>query len=228
MKILIIVAMQKELDLFLPLLENAEEFEIQGHRYHRGNIGGHHVTLGKCGIGKVNSALSTLRLIQSEHPDLVVNSGVAGGAAEDIHPLDVVVANAVAYHDVWCGPGTQYGAADGFPVRMHPDGDIVNKAVESIPGVRKGLICSGDQFIDNPQKVDEIWRRFPDVLAVDMESASVLQTCISEGVRCAVLRVISDSPRAGESFGQYVNFWEDAPKATFEALSVLLRRLSEE
>ena len=64
MKILVIVAMQKELDLFLPLLENVEEFEIQGHRYHRGNIGGHHVTLGKCGIGKVNSAISTLRLIR--------------------------------------------------------------------------------------------------------------------------------------------------------------------
>lgn len=225
MNILIIVAMQKEMNLLLPLLENDKEITEGGQTYHCGNIGGHRVSLAKCGIGKVNSALSTLKLIRSVRPELVINSGVAGGAAEDVHPLDVVVASAVAYHDVWCGPGTEYGAADGFPVRMYPTERIVDAAVKACPGVRKGLICSGDKFIDSVGQVEEICRRFPDALAVDMESASILQTCISEDVDCAIIRVISDSPRSGDNFAQYVNFWDDAPKATFAALTSILEIL---
>ena len=211
MNILIIVAMQKEMNLLLPLLENDKEITEGGQTYHCGNIGGHRVSLAKCGIGKVNSALSTLKPIRSVRPDLVINSGVAGGAAEDVHPLDVVVASAVAYHDVWCGPGTEYGAADGFPVRMHPTERIVDAAVKACPGVRKGLICSGDKFIDTVGQVEE--------------SASILQTCISEDVDCAIIRVISDSPRSGDNFAQYVNFWDDAPKATFAALTSILEIL---
>ena len=225
MNILIIVAMQKEMNLLMSLLTNSVDVEIAGRKYARGTIGEHTVTVGQCGIGKVNSALATLRLIQSENPDLVINTGVAGGAAVDIHPLDVVVADEVAYHDVWCGPGTEYGAADGFPVRMKTTGRVAEKASETAPGVRSGLICSGDRFIDSPAQVEEICGRFPDALAVDMESASILQTCISEGVECAVIRVISDCPRSGDNFAEYVSFWEDAPKATFGVLSSLLKYL---
>lgn len=225
MKILIIAAMQKELALLLPMLEEKTECESDGKGYWRGRIGCHEVAVAQCGIGKVNSALATLKLIQRERPDLVINTGVAGGAAEDIHPLDVVIANAVAYHDVWCGPGTAYGAADGFPVRMHPSASVVDAAFAAYPQARKGLVCSGDKFIDSVDQIVEICNRFPDALAVDMESASILQTCMSEGVECAIIRVISDSPRSGDNFAQYVNFWDDAPKATFSALTSILGSL---
>lgn len=117
MNILIIVAMQKEMNLLLPLLENDKEITEGGQTYHCGNIGGHRVSLAKCGIGKVNSALSTLKLIRSVRPDLVINSGVAGGAAEDVHPLDVVVASAVAW-PCWPG-GSRY--TPGSPARISPD-----------------------------------------------------------------------------------------------------------
>lgn len=226
MKILILAAMTKEMNLLLPLVDNAQTVRINGREYVKGRIWHHDVTIGQCGIGKVNSALATQRMIMEEQPDLVINTGVAGGAAEDIHPLDVVVALQVAYHDVWCGPGTEYGAADGFPVRMKTALAPIEAASKSINHLRKGLICSGDKFIDSRNQIDEICSRFPDALAVDMESASILQTCTAEGVDCAILRVISDSPRSGDNFAQYVNFWEDAPKATFEALSGMLRYLN--
>ncbi len=225
MKILIIVAMQKEMNLLMALLQNSVDIEISGRKYVRGTIDSHIVTIGQCGIGKVNSALATLRLIQSENPDLVINTGVAGGAAVDIHPLDVVVADEVAYHDVWCGPGSEYGAADGFAVRMPTSTDVLIKAAKISPKIRRGLICSGDKFIDSPSQVEEICNHFPDALAVDMESASILQTCISEGVDCSVIRVISDCPRSGDNFAEYVSFWEDAPKATFQVMSSILKSL---
>ena len=47
MNILIIVAMQKEMNLLLPLLENDKEITEGGRTYHCGNIGGHRVSLAK-------------------------------------------------------------------------------------------------------------------------------------------------------------------------------------
>ncbi len=225
MKILILVAMRKEFELLLPLVSDQQPVEIHGKNFVKGKIGRHNVIVGQCGIGKVNSALTTLELIFSEHPDLVVNSGVAGGAAIDSHPLDVVVGTEVAYHDVWCGPGTEYGAADGFPLRMESDQKAVEAAEKGFPKVRKGLICSGDKFIDSLKQIEEICNHFPDALAVDMESASIMQTCMSQRIPCVILRVISDCPRSGDNFNQYVNFWEDAPKATFDALVGMLAHL---
>lgn len=225
MKILILVAMDKELRLLLPMIENAHSVEIDKKEYWKGTICHHDVLVGKCGIGKVNSALATLRLIQEFQPDLVVNTGVAGGASGDIHPLDVVVAEQVAYHDVWCGPGTEYGAADGFPVRMDADKKIVEAAKKGAIPVKTGLICSGDKFIDAKEQIEEISGRFPDVLAVDMESASIMQTAASQGVACAIIRVISDSPFSGDNFAEYVNFWDDAPAATFQVLREVLEAI---
>ena len=54
--------MQKELQLLLPLIENKEEREIDGYRFYKGIIGDHEIIAMQCGIGKVNSAIGTVRL----------------------------------------------------------------------------------------------------------------------------------------------------------------------
>lgn len=228
MKIAIITAMQKELSLLLPLLEDRKNIEIEGRSYYRGRMSGHEIIAGQCGIGKVNSALNTLRLIRAEKPDMVINSGVAGGGAPAVFPLDVIIASDVAYHDVWCGPGTVYGEADGFPLKMKPDEVFINACkglMKDKHTVKTGLICSGDKFIDSVEQINEIRGRFPDVLAVDMESASIAQTCISENTPFGIIRVISDSPLSGNNFEEYQNFWDKAPEATFHALLSILASL---
>lgn len=93
------------------------------------------------------------------------------------------------------------------------------------PKAVKGLICSGDIFIDSPEQIEDICEVYPDALAVDMESAAVMQTAASQGIPCAVIRVISDSPVAGDNFAEYENFWEEAPRATFSALISTLKAL---
>ena len=59
MKIGVIVAMSKELDLLMPLLENASELQINGYSFFCGRIGRADIVAMKCGIGKVNAALGT-------------------------------------------------------------------------------------------------------------------------------------------------------------------------
>jgi adenosylhomocysteine nucleosidase len=226
MKIGIIVAMEKEMTLLLPLLENVKTLKKTYCTLYEGTLGNHEVMAMQSGIGKVNAALSTSAMIDLFWPDLVINTGVAGGADKVMHVLDFFVAEEVAYHDVWCGPGTEYGAASGFHVRMKTDERVRNICQEmQIPNMQHGLICSGDKFISTAEEVDEIKHHFQDALAVDMESATIAQVCTLRNVPFNILRVISDTPGAEENISQYENFWTDAPKEAFMNLRQILERL---
>lgn len=226
MKIGIIVAMGKELRLLTPLIDNVKEITDGRFRFYRGKLGDHEVVAMQCGIGKVNAALGTQRMIELFSPELVINTGVAGGAGTAAGILDVVAGERVAYHDVWCGPGTEPGEAADCPLYFEGD----KRAIEVIKGmdgarVKCGLIASGDVFVADAGTVERIKGLYPEVLAIDMESASIAQTCYLAGVPFFSLRVVSDTPGAEDNIAQYENFWEDAPRHTFECLTYLLNNL---
>lgn len=228
MKIAILVAMDKELRLLLSLMPERTEERIAGSIYYRGKLNGHEILAGKCGIGKVNSAINTMQLIIEERPDMVINSGVAGGAGGGIEIGDVLIAEHVAYHDVWCGPGTVYGTADGSPLFFHPSVphlEIARQIAAGKPEIKFGLICSGDKFIDSAEQVAEIRSHFPEVLAVDMESASIAQVCYMTNVPFMIVRVMSDTPGQGDNVAQYKDFWNVAPQKTFECVADYISRL---
>ena len=100
MKIGIIVAMKKELALLTPLLDNHELKTIDGQTFSLGMMGKHDVVAMQCGIGKVNGAIGALTLINHFRPELIINTGVAGGANANVNVMDLVVGVQVTYHDV--------------------------------------------------------------------------------------------------------------------------------
>lgn len=225
MKIGIIVAMHKELELLLPLLQNSEESRMGGCEFYRGKVGRHDVIAMQCGIGKVNAAIGTLTLVNSFLPDFVINSGVAGGADQSISVMDVVAGARVAYHDVWCGPESELGQVQGLPLYFEGAQRLLN-LVPDREGIHKGLICSGDQFIDTLDAVSRIKGNFPEALAVDMESGAIAQVCHLNKVPFLALRVISDSPGAShDNTRQYLDFWTDAPQETFNLVKDIITRL---
>lgn len=227
MTIAIIVAMDKELRLLIPLLENEEQKTIGDVTFHCGTVSGKNVVAMKCGIGKVNAALAATRLIETFSPDLVINTGVAGGAGGGASIMDVVIGERVAYHDVWCGPGTEWGQAAGCPLYFTSADDVVAKpCLHNDDTVKHGLVCSGDIFVDSPAVVEGIKAHFPDVMAVDMESAAIAQACYKKQVPFVCLRVVSDTPGDDENnIAQYENFWEEAPERTFHIIKQLLSEL---
>lgn len=228
MKIGIIVAMDKEMNLLLPLLKEPTETTINGTVFHTGKIGRHDIIALKSGIGKVNAAMSTLTLIDSFTPPLIINTGVAGGTGGAADVLDIVVGEKVAYHDVWCGPGTQWGDAAGCPRFFRAPQWLTSLPVlQHSETIKHGLICSGDIFVSTPEEVERIRGLYPDVLAIDMESAAIAQVCHLKDVPFMSIRVISDTPGAENNIEQYENFWEDAPRSTFALLRTLLAEIDE-
>lgn len=226
MKIGIIVAMGKEMKLMLPLLENRTTSTFNGSTFHHGEIGKHEIVMMQCGIGKVNAAIGCQSLIERFSPDLVINTGVAGGAGNAAGILDIVVAKRIAYHDVWCGPGTERGEAAGCPRFFTSSPEVA--ALPCLQGnakIKHGLLASGDIFVSKVEEVEHIRTLYPDALAIDMESAAIAQVCHLKSVPFFCIRVISDTPGAAENISQYENFWDDAPQQTFAILHQIITSL---
>ena len=216
MKIGIIVAMSKELALLLNIIENKEESVVNGIKIYHGCVGKNEVYAMQCGIGKVNAAVGTLSLIEICKPDVVINTGVAGGADRQVRRMDVVVGSEIAYHDVWCGPGNDYGCVEGLPLFYRSDPALTEIATRIADKGRilSGLICSGDKFISTVEEV------------ADIKSPAIAQVCHLKGVSVFVLRIISDTPGAeADNYSQYTDFWGTAPIHTFEILSDILSQL---
>ena len=183
------------------------------------------VLVRKCGIGKVNAALGAQQMINEFHPDAIISSGCAGGNGDDINVMDVVVSSELSYHDVYCGTAidnaTQYGQVQGLPARFPADPYLLQKAqeissVSSASSVlRRGLIVTGDWFVDSREKMREIVGHFPDAKAVDMESAAIAHACYINKVPFISFRVISDVPLRDTDASQYHDFWNTIADNSF-------------
>lgn len=181
-----------------------------------GRLGNNEIILWQCGIGKVNAAVGTMRLIHEHHPDAIISTGLAGGIDPQMKIMDVFAATQTVYHDVDCGGISDgsvcpIGQVQGLPARYDADQHLIDTAlkVPRADGERlvTGLICTGDQFITDRERQNTIKRHFPDGLACDMESAAIAQTCYLMEVPFMSLRVISDTPgRTDDHQMQWTDF----------------------
>lgn len=216
--------MRSEFELVLGLINNPETIVHDGVEMVVGRIGAYSVTLMQCGIGKVNAAVGTVAMIDSFNPGLIINTGIAGGTGGGAQIMDIVVAEAVAYHDVYCGPPNPRGVVQGMPGRFECriPAELNLSALEGNPRIRRGLIASGDIFVSTPQELAAVLAVQPDAIACDMESAAIAQVCHRRSVPFLAIRVVSDTPGADDHLAQYENFFTVAPQSTFSLLKSLL------
>lgn len=180
---------------------------------------GRDIVVATCGIGKVSAAMGAMAMILSYAPDLIINTGVAGGIAPGISLLDTVVAEAVVQHDVDTSAlGDPKGMISGIELVQIPCVystivEAVRRQVDARADVVYGIIASGDQFVADTVRAAQIREDF-EAAAVDMESGSIGQVCYMSGVQCLILRTISDS-------GDDVEYQEFAGKAAEKSVALL-------
>lgn len=193
-----------------------------------GRIGRNEVALSETGIGKVNAAVGALELIRAFRPDCLVSTGVAGGLDASLHVMDVVVGAEVVYHDADCGPGNEPGQIQGLPARYAADPALLARALaihtEGV-AVRGGLIASGDQFVSSKGQLAAIKKRFPEALAVDMESGALAQVCHLCQVPFLSFRILSDTPGVDGHDRQYKDFWGEMANRSFSVTRHFLAAL---
>jgi len=93
MKIAIIGAMEEEVELLREEISSARTTVIANCEFIEGVVGDHEVVLVKCGIGKVNAALATTLLLETFKPNVVLNTGSAGGFQASLEIGSVVISD---------------------------------------------------------------------------------------------------------------------------------------
>ena len=225
MTIGIIVAMDKEFDLILSILQQPQIRTIKHLTFATGTLGKNRLAVTKSGMGKVNAAAATVEMINNFSPSAIINTGIAGALDKKLSVMDIVLGAEVVYHDVWCGTGNKYGQVQDLPAIFIASPKLLQKAlsIKTDTSVHSGLIASGDQFISTIEDIQAIKNHFPKALAVDMESAAIAQTCYLYRIPFLSLRIISDTPGITNHYDQYLDFWNLAPEKSLSLIKSLLR-----
>ncbi|WP_047049782.1 5'-methylthioadenosine/S-adenosylhomocysteine nucleosidase [Vibrio mexicanus] len=211
MKIGIIGAMEQEVSILKAALENCTQEVKAGCTFFSGQLNGVDVVLLQSGIGKVAAAVGTSLLLSEHQPDVVINTGSAGGFDSTLNLGDVVISTEVRHHDADVTAfGYEMGQMAGQPAAFIADEklmDVAEKALAQMDDKHavRGLICTGDAFVCTAERQAFIRQHFPSVIAVEMEASAIAQTCQQFKVPFVVVRAISDvadkeSPMSFEEF----------------------------
>jgi futalosine hydrolase len=129
-----------------------------------------------CGIGPVEAALRTSRLLEERRPDAVAHVGIAG--SRTLEPPALVLGSEAVYCDV-IDPSSTLPRIE----RAHPDEALLERARTALPEAQVlpiatcGKVGAGTGY---------------DVEA--MEGFGVLRACELAGVPAVEMRAISNSP----------------------------------
>jgi adenosylhomocysteine nucleosidase len=227
MKIAIIGAMEQEVEALRATVENAQTETIANSEYTTGTINGKDVVLLKSGIGKVNAAMSTTILLSKYAPDVVINTGSAGGFDPELEVGAVVISDEVRHHDCDVTAfGYEIGQMAGMPAGYAADEKLIEVAKQAVAEVGEhkaavGLICSGDVFMADPVRTEEVRKNFPTMKACEMEAAGVAQVCYQFGTPFVVIRALSDI--AGKQSN--LSFDEFLPIAAKHSTQIVLKTI---
>ena len=217
MKIGIIGAMDEELVTIRQLINNAEQIQRSNRIFWRGEAFAHEIYLTRCDPGKVNAVIATQQMIDHFSPDIIFNMGSSGAGSPELEVGDLVIATEAIQHDFDL---TAWGMKPGeliFDVFTAEDGGLHFRSQQVFPThsklsqmafeiaqnvkltelegyspkVYKGRIISGDQFINQREKAQELWNTYHS-LCTDMEAAAIAHTCAINNVPFLCIRAISD------------------------------------
>ncbi|MFC7375737.1 MULTISPECIES: 5'-methylthioadenosine/S-adenosylhomocysteine nucleosidase [unclassified Brachybacterium] len=174
----------------------------------RGTLEGLDTVVVTTGIGVAAATAAATWGILSHRPRAVVAAGSCGGLAPDVEVGTVIVGESFTYS---IADATAFGYAPGQlpggPERFLAEPGWVDAAEQAArkdpgdPGVRRGLMLTGDAFVTAPL-AEPMRQRFPAALSADMETTASARTASQLGVPFVALRAVSDlcGPAAGQQF----------------------------
>lgn len=216
--IAIICAMDEEAKGLISDIGNYTVHVVGNFKFYEGTLCGQNVVVSGCGVGKVCAATVTAVAIEKFAPELVINSGVAGGTPP-LNQGDMVIPEKSVEHD--------YYAPDEQTVYYMSDKKVsaaLKKACVKLGyPIKTCTIATGDSFIDKPEKVAELKQKF-NAEAFDMESAAIAKTCRMFGVKCALVRSISDNG-VDDNMKSFYEFLSEAAKRSQLVVEQTLKNL---
>jgi adenosylhomocysteine nucleosidase len=186
------------------------------------NLGPASATFFHGGWGKISAAASTQYVIDHHWPDLLVNLGTCGGLRGRIEAGTIVLAERTVVYDIVELMGDARKALEHYSTNL--DLDWLPSPDPS--PVTRGLMVSADRDLlpsDLPALVGQY-----DAVAGDWESGAIAWVARRNGVRCLLLRGVSDlvGEEGGEAYGNLALFVERTNEIMQRLISILPRWLA--
>lgn len=194
MKILIVGAMDSEIEYLKSILQNIKEEEQCNFKFYLGSIADKEIILVKSGIGRVMAGLLIGIAYNNYQFDCIINIGVAGGV-KGTNLGDIIVGENYVYGDVDLrsgGFGYDFGQMAGCP-RVYKTN--VNLSKLTGDDFIYGDMCTCDSFTTSEPFVNELNNNYFNDLNIkcfDMESTAFAQACNFYKVPFLAIRSISD------------------------------------
>lgn len=207
----IIGALDAEIIEVLKLLDEYKIFKHYDLDYYLGRFDDVDVVISKSGVGKVSAAISTTLMIEKYQPDFIINIGSCGSIRKDILINSTIIGTRSAFFDVDIDGYEQ--SFDNEKIAF--DSDLKLIEIANLLKDEKtyiGNIVSSDSFVYKDEQVDYIIKNFPEAIAIDMESTSILKTCKLTKTPCIVIRGVSDNTLDKENNIDFEKYLESASK----------------
>ncbi|PPI87993.1 5'-methylthioadenosine/S-adenosylhomocysteine nucleosidase [Candidatus Pantoea edessiphila] len=193
----IISALEEEIKFIRYRMNQHKTFLVGGCKIYIGLIKNITIILVVSGVGKTLASLGTTILVNNYKPNVIINIGTAGSIISELQIGDIVIANEVSYYDVdMTAFGYKLGQVSGFPIKFTANKDLINQTEICMNQLnfrfKKGLIVSGDKFINDIKYLKFIFTNFPKAVAIEMESAAIAHICYIFQIPFIAIRSISD------------------------------------
>jgi adenosylhomocysteine nucleosidase len=175
------------------------------------------------GWGKISAAATTQYVIDRWQPDLLVNLGTCGGFAGRISRGTIILAEKTLLYDIIEQMEDPDEAIAYYTTEMDlswiDDGRLTTD--HSPSSVVRGLLVSADRDIVAGE-IEGLVEKYGAV-AADWESGAIAWVAKRNGVRCLILRGVTDlvSPEGGEAYGDIGLFHENTKKVMQELVERL-------
>lgn len=217
--ILIIGAMESEVDYLISKLENVKKNKLNIYKVYEGNIENYPVVIALCQVGIINATSLTTLAIEKYNPLLIINEGTAGGYGKKIHKGDIVIGTEcfnitsvkTPYKDEKEGSNSlewKYVtfASDETDKMKTIKGDrrliefIENQNIKNESGrVIKGIIGSGDVWNCEKDKIMYLNKNY-NIVCEEMEGIAVYQVAENYDIPKIGIRVISNNEVLEEKY----------------------------
>lgn len=148
------------------------------------------------GMGMPSIGIYSYELYDQYDVDQIIRIGSAGGLADDVDLMDIVIA-------MGASTNSNYASQYKLPGTIAPiaDYELLRKAVEVAEEknckVRVGNVLSSDTFYTDDKGDNDLWKKMH-VLAVEMEAAALYCNAARLGKKALCILTVSDHLYSGK------------------------------
>lgn len=237
--ILIIGAMDPEIDYLVEKLENVKKGKLNIYNVYEGSIQGKTVIIAQSEVGIINSSILTTLAIEKYKPSLIINEGTAGGIGKEVHKGDIVIGtecfNIMSAKTPYKEEGEGSNSLEWDYITFVNGGKDEKKTIKAdeklvkfvedmkdeykTGKVNTGVIGSGDVWNCEKDKIMYLNREHG-VLCEEMEGIAVYTVAQNYNVPVVGIRLISDNEMLSEEYDR--NLGLECQKFVYEIVKGII------